>query len=85
MAEAQGRDVDGENATATGDVSRKHQYITEILKWRAQANPEQNLYTLLNNKNHVAGTMTAIQLYKRAEKFAQVCYLFVRISIKHIW
>ena len=70
MAEAQGRDVDSENTT--GDVSRKHQYITEILKWRAQANPDQNLYTLLNNKNHVAGTMNALQLYKKAEKFAQV-------------
>ena len=74
MAEAQGRDVDGESSTtAAGDVSRKHQYITEILKWRAQANPDQNLYTLLNNKNHVAGTMNALQLYKKAEKFAQVC------------
>ena len=42
MAEAQGRDVDGETAGGGGgDVSRKHQYITEILKWRASTNPDQ--------------------------------------------
>lgn len=70
MAEAQGRDVGGSDES--GDVSKKYQFLSEILKWRAQSSPDQILYTLLNNKNHVAGTLTALQLHKKAEKFAQV-------------
>ena len=66
MAEARGRDVED-----AGDFSKK-QFISEILKWRAQSSPDQILYTLLNNKNHVAGTLNALQLHKKAEKFAQI-------------
>ena len=70
MAEAQGREV--AELEGAGDVSKKYQFLSEILKWRAQASPEQNLFTLLNNKNHVAGTMNCLQLHKKAEKFAVI-------------
>lgn len=68
MAEAWGRGVaDLDDKT---DVSKKYQFLSEILKWRAQTSSEQNLFTLLNNKNHVSGTMNCLQLHKKAEKFA---------------
>ena len=70
MAEARGREV--ADLEGSSDVSRKYQFLSEILKWRAHSSPEQNLFTLLNNKNHVAGTMNCLQLHKRAEKFAVV-------------
>ena len=78
MAEAQGRDVGSEEGGggvgggSGNEVPKKHHYITEILKWRAQSSPDQILFTLLNNKNHVAGTLNALQLHKKAEKFALV-------------
>ena len=69
MAEAQGRDVGSEEGGggvgggSGNEVPKKHHYITEILKWRAQSSPDQILFTLLNNKNHVAGTLNALQLH----------------------
>ena len=70
MAEAQGRELSG--VDERNDLSKKYQFLSEILKWRAQTNPDQNLFTLLNCKNNVTGTMNALQLHKKAEKFAVV-------------
>ena len=70
MAEANGREV--AELDDSGDISKKYQFLSEVLKWRANTSPDQNLFTLLNNKNHVAGTMNCMQLHKKAEKFAAV-------------
>ena len=70
MAQAEGRKVD--DLEETRDLSKKYQFLSEILKWRAQTSPEANLYTLLNAKNSITGTMTCLQLHRRAEKFAAV-------------
>lgn len=43
-------------------------YISEILKWRAMASPDHNLFTLLNGKNSEAVTLTCSQLHKKAER-----------------
>ena len=68
MAEAAGRPMD--ELDESRDFVKKYQFLSEILKWRSMSAPDQNLFTLLNNKNHVAGTMTCLQLHKKAEKFA---------------
>lgn len=78
MAEAEGRELSG--LDESGDITKKYQFLSEILKWRAQTNPDQNLFTLLNCKNHVAGTMSALQLHKKAEKFAIVSIEQGRLS-----
>lgn len=68
MAEAQGREV--ADLDESGDMAKKYQFLSEILKWRAQSSPDDNLFTLLNSKNNVSGTMNCLQLHKKAEKLA---------------
>lgn len=70
MAQAEGREV--ADLDDSRDVSKRYQFLSEILKWRAKTSPDQNLFTLLNSKNSVAGTMTCLQLHQKAEKFAAV-------------
>lgn len=70
MAQAEGREV--ADLEESRDISKKYQFLSEILKWRATTSPEQNLFTLLNSKNNVSGTMTCLQLHRKAEKFATV-------------
>eukprot|EP00112_Aurelia_sp_Birch-Aquarium-sp1_P009300 Seg2051.8 transcript_id=Seg2051.8/GoldUCD/mRNA.D3Y31 product="Disco-interacting protein 2 C" protein_id=Seg2051.8/GoldUCD/D3Y31 len=70
IAHAIGREI-GEKDES--DLAKKYQFLSEILKWRAQTSPDHNIFTLLNAKAHVAGNLTCIQLHKRAERFAYLC------------
>ncbi|XP_049952324.1 disco-interacting protein 2 isoform X2 [Schistocerca serialis cubense] len=66
LASAQGRDmgiVDEES-----DSARKYQFISEILKWRAQSTADHVIFTLLNSKGTVAVTLSCSQLHKKAER-----------------
>ncbi|XP_067013796.1 disco-interacting protein 2 isoform X1 [Anabrus simplex] len=66
LASAQGRDmgiVDEES-----DTARKYQFISEILKWRAQSTADHVIFTLLNSKGTVATMLTCSQLHKKAER-----------------
>lgn len=73
LAVAQGRDMGG--FEEDGD-SRKLQFITEILKWRAINSPDHVLYTLLNSKNMEVANLSCSQLFKKAERIA--CLLMER-------
>ncbi|KAK3083552.1 hypothetical protein FSP39_025271 [Pinctada imbricata] len=66
MAWAQGRDL-GISEDET-EAAKKHQFLTEILRWRSQTTPDHILYTLLNSKVQPTVQMTCSQLYKRAER-----------------
>nr|CAD7602831.1 unnamed protein product [Timema genevievae] len=66
LASAQGRDmgiVDEES-----DSARKYQFISEILRWRAQSTADHVIFTLLNAKGTVATVLSCSQLHKRAER-----------------
>ncbi|KAH9498576.1 DIP2 disco-interacting protein 2 C [Bulinus truncatus] len=66
MAWAQGRDLGLTEEDA--DTSKKHQFLTEILRWRSVTTPDHVLYTLLNARNQSSAVYTCSQLHKRAEK-----------------
>ncbi|KAH9490996.1 DIP2 disco-interacting protein 2 C [Bulinus truncatus] len=66
MAWAQGRDLGLTEEDA--DTSKKHQFLTEILRWRSITTPDHVLYTLLNARNQSSAVYTCSQLHKRAEK-----------------
>ncbi|XP_069108520.1 disco-interacting protein 2 homolog C-like isoform X4 [Argopecten irradians] len=77
MAWAQGRELSISDEDS--DSARKHQFLTEILRWRSQTTPDHNLYTLLNSKYHSKQwqvqaqlTMTCSQLHKRAERIGSM-------------
>ena len=74
LAVASGRDlgfnVDEPLSTGEGDLIRKYQYISDILKWRAATTPDHNMFTLLNNKGFEAASITCLGLHKRAERVA---------------
>ena len=46
----------------------QHQFLSEILRWRAQTTPDHNLYTLVNVKGQPAGNLTCLTLHKKAER-----------------
>lgn len=48
LAWAQGRDIG--NVDDDSDSARKHQFLSEILRWRAQTTPEHILYSIINAK-----------------------------------
>eukprot|EP00118_Oscarella_pearsei_P010627 m.66278 g.66278 ORF g.66278 m.66278 type:complete len:1520 (+) comp35377_c0_seq1:125-4684(+) len=50
------------------DGAGKFQFLSEVLKWRAQTNPDHQLFSLLNEKGGIARSMTCSQLLKRAER-----------------
>ncbi|XP_071791517.1 disco-interacting protein 2 homolog C-like [Asterias amurensis] len=50
------------------DAGKKYQFLSEVLKWRAQSTPDHVLYTLLNNKGAVSLALTCSQLNKKAER-----------------
>ncbi|WAR09517.1 DIP2C-like protein, partial [Mya arenaria] len=66
MAWAQGRELN--TSEEDGDGSRKHQFLTEILRFRAQNTPDHILFTLLNSKL----SMSCSQLHKRAERIGNL-------------
>uniref|UniRef100_A0A671Z3W7 Disco interacting C n=1 Tax=Sparus aurata TaxID=8175 RepID=A0A671Z3W7_SPAAU len=64
IAQASGRDL--------GQIEDNDQFLflSEVLQWRAQTTPDHVLYTLLNSRGTIAGSLTCVQLHKRAEKIA---------------
>uniref|UniRef100_A0A8C2FM66 Disco-interacting protein 2 homolog Ba n=1 Tax=Cyprinus carpio TaxID=7962 RepID=A0A8C2FM66_CYPCA len=62
IAQASGRDL---RLIDDQEQSKKHQFLSEALQWRAQTDPDHVLYMLLNAK---VTTATCSQLHKRAEK-----------------
>ena len=48
--------------------SLQYQYLSEILRWRAQTTPDHPLFTLINAKALPAATVSCIQLHKKAER-----------------
>ncbi|XP_060620002.1 disco-interacting protein 2 homolog B isoform X2 [Anolis sagrei] len=71
IAQAAGRDL---GQIEENDLVRKHQFLSEILQWRAQATPEHMLFLLLNAKGAPVCTATCLQLHKRAERIASILY-----------
>lgn len=66
LAWAQGRELI--NCDDDGDQGKKHQFLTEILRWRSQTTPDHVVFTLLNSKVQPALVMTCSQLHKKAER-----------------
>ena len=78
LAVAHGREVPATTGTDAdmnelSDFGRKHQYLSEILKWRATSTPDHNLFTLVNRHGNEVASLTCSSLYKRAERVA--CFL----------
>uniref|UniRef100_A0A8C8SY14 Disco interacting protein 2 homolog B n=1 Tax=Pelusios castaneus TaxID=367368 RepID=A0A8C8SY14_9SAUR len=71
IAQAAGRDL---GQIEENDLVRKHQFLTEVLQWRAQATPDHTLFLLLNAKGTTVCTATCLQLHKRAERIASALY-----------
>ncbi|XP_034268329.1 disco-interacting protein 2 homolog B isoform X3 [Pantherophis guttatus] len=71
IAQASGRDL---GQIEENDLVRKHQFLSEVLQWRAQATPEHMLFLLLNAKGAPVCTATCLQLHKRAERIASILY-----------
>lgn len=46
----------------------QYQFISEILRWRAQSTADHVIFTLLNSKGAVATTLSCSQLHKKAER-----------------
>ncbi|XP_060244606.1 disco-interacting protein 2 homolog B isoform X5 [Meriones unguiculatus] len=69
IAQAAGRDL---GQIEENDLVRKHQFLAEILQWRAQATPDHVLFMLLNAKGTAVCTASCLQLHKRAERIASV-------------
>lgn len=60
-----------EDETVGGEPgTKKHQFIGEILRWRAQATADHVLFSLLNNRGVATQTLTCSQLHKKAERIA---------------
>ncbi|XP_071149893.1 disco-interacting protein 2 homolog C-like isoform X1 [Mytilus edulis] len=66
MAWAQGRELTSSDEET--DNAKKHQFLTEILRWRSQSTPDHILFTMLNSKIQPQLQMTCSQLHKRAER-----------------
>ena len=77
LAAAFGRDIGGlEEDDSHGSIGggRRHQFISEILRWRSQSTSDHVLFTLLNSKGATAQSLTCSQLHKRAERIACLLY-----------
>ncbi|PKU34043.1 hypothetical protein llap_15653 [Limosa lapponica baueri] len=71
IAQASGRDL---GQIEDNDLVKKHQFLTEVLQWRAQATPDHPLFLLLNAKGTTVCTATCLQLHKKAERIASVLF-----------
>ncbi|KAK3604584.1 hypothetical protein CHS0354_005416 [Potamilus streckersoni] len=80
MAWAQGRELGVQEDEP--DTSKKHQFLTEILRYRNQTTPDHILFTLLNSKPtqgkswppqvQAQLTITCSQLHKRSERIGSM-------------
>ncbi|KFO33492.1 Disco-interacting protein 2 like protein B [Fukomys damarensis] len=59
IAQAAGRDL---GQIEENDLVRKHQFLAEILQWRAQATPDHVLFMLLNAKSPVVSLLSCEHL-----------------------
>jgi hypothetical protein len=75
LAAAYGRDIGG--LEEESDSGRRYQFISEILRWRAQSTSDHVLFTLLNSKGAVSQSLTCSQLHKKAERIA--CLLMEKV------
>lgn len=66
LASAQGREIG--TLEEESDSSRKYQFISEVLRWRAQTTADHVIFTLLNSKGSASTTLSCSQLHKRAER-----------------
>uniref|UniRef100_A0A8C3Q2Z5 Disco interacting protein 2 homolog B n=1 Tax=Chrysolophus pictus TaxID=9089 RepID=A0A8C3Q2Z5_CHRPC len=69
IAQASGRDL---GQIEDNDLVKKHQFLTEVLQWRAHTTPDHALFLLLNAKGTAVCTATCLQLHKKAERIASV-------------
>ena len=66
LASASGRDIGGLEDESVGEPGgKKHQFIAEILRWRAQATADHVLFSLLNSRGAATQTLTCSQLHKK--------------------
>jgi len=56
------------------NISKKREYLAEILKWRASNTPDHVLYNICNNKGQISNSVTCAQLHKRADKVSQLLF-----------
>ena len=77
LAAASGRDIGGlEDETVGEPGGKKHQFIAEILRWRAQATAEHVLFSLLNSRGVATQTLTCSQLHKKVGRNRGDCSYF---------
>ncbi|XP_072930809.1 disco-interacting protein 2 isoform X2 [Epargyreus clarus] len=69
LASAQGRDM---GYTDDSDAARKYQFISQILRWRAQSTSDHVIFTLLNSKGAVSKALTCAELHKKAERIGNL-------------
>ncbi|XP_013149453.1 PREDICTED: disco-interacting protein 2 [Papilio polytes] len=69
LASAQGRDM---GYTDDSDAARKYQFISQILRWRAQSTSDHVIFTLLNSKGAVSKVLTCAELHKKAERIGNL-------------
>jgi len=66
LAYAQGQDLLSFNEE---DQAKKHQFLSEVLRWRAISMPDHELFTIISAKGTPV-VITCLQLHRRAEKVA---------------
>ncbi|XP_032527884.1 disco-interacting protein 2 isoform X2 [Danaus plexippus] len=69
LASAQGRDM---GYSDDSDAARKYQFISQILRWRAQSTSDHVIFTLLNSKGAVSKVLTCAELHKKAERIGNL-------------
>ncbi|XP_067935039.1 disco-interacting protein 2 homolog C-like isoform X2 [Watersipora subatra] len=66
LAHAQGHELTSYNEE---DQAKKHQFLSEVLRWRANSMPEHEIFTVVTAKGAPV-TLTCSQLHRRAERVA---------------
>ncbi|PIK60976.1 putative disco-interacting protein 2-like C [Apostichopus japonicus] len=63
---AAGRDIGRPDEDS--DAAKRYQFLSEVLRWRANSTPDHVLFQQLNNKGSVSQSLSCLQLHKRAER-----------------
>ncbi|XP_071822466.1 disco-interacting protein 2 homolog C-like isoform X2 [Apostichopus japonicus] len=66
IAGAAGRDIGRPDEDS--DAAKRYQFLSEVLRWRANSTPDHVLFQQLNNKGSVSQSLSCLQLHKRAER-----------------
>ncbi|XP_077861630.1 disco-interacting protein 2 homolog C-like, partial [Saccoglossus kowalevskii] len=56
------------------DTARKYQFLSEVLRWRAQTTPDHILFNVLNAKGNINVSVSCLQLHKKAERVGAVLH-----------